>query len=51
MDRRIWLGEDQARLRRTLGEAMEVETIQSARIWPIDVDVNRMEKALAESGH
>ena len=33
-------------LNRTLGETIEVETIQSARIWPIEIDVNQMENAL-----
>ena len=33
-------------LNRTLGETIEVETIQSARIWPVEVDVNQMENAL-----
>ncbi|WP_150294863.1 hybrid sensor histidine kinase/response regulator [Sphingobium estronivorans] len=33
-------------LSRTLGEAIEVETIQSARIWPVEIDVNQMENAL-----
>ena len=33
-------------LNRTLGETIEVETIQSARIWPVEIDVNQMENAL-----
>ncbi|WP_313804824.1 PAS domain-containing sensor histidine kinase [Sphingobium sp.] len=33
-------------LGRTLGETIEVETIQSARVWPIEIDVNQMENAL-----
>src|SRR3546814_8546118 len=33
-------------LNRTLGETIEVETIHSARIWPIEIDVNQMENAL-----
>lgn len=31
---------------RTLGATIEVETIQAARAWPIEVDVNQMENAL-----
>ena len=31
---------------RTLGERIEVETIQAARAWPIEVDLNQMENAL-----
>ncbi|HKT77678.1 MAG TPA: ATP-binding protein [Sphingobium sp.] len=33
-------------LGRTLGETIEVETIQAARAWPIEVDTNQMENAL-----
>lgn len=33
-------------LNRTLGERIEVETIQAARAWPIEVDLNQMENAL-----
>jgi PAS domain S-box-containing protein len=33
-------------LNRTLGETIEIETIQSARAWPIEIDVNQMENAL-----
>ncbi|WP_176596326.1 MULTISPECIES: hybrid sensor histidine kinase/response regulator [Sphingobium] len=33
-------------LNRTLGETIEIETIQSARIWPVEIDVNQMENAL-----
>ena len=33
-------------LNRTLGERIEVETIQTARAWPIEVDLNQMENAL-----
>jgi len=33
-------------LTRALGETIEVETIQSARAWPIEIDVNQMENAL-----
>ena len=33
-------------LGRTLGERIEVETIQTARAWPIEVDLNQMENAL-----
>lgn len=33
-------------LSRTLGERIEVETIQTARAWPIEVDLNQMENAL-----
>lgn len=33
-------------LSRTLGETIEVETIQTARAWPIEIDINQMENAL-----
>ncbi|ANI78523.1 MULTISPECIES: hybrid sensor histidine kinase/response regulator [Sphingobium] len=33
-------------LGRTLGETIEVETIQTARVWPVEIDVNQMENAL-----
>jgi PAS domain S-box-containing protein len=33
-------------LNRALGETIEIETIQSARAWPIEIDVNQMENAL-----
>ena len=33
-------------LNRTLGETIEIETIQSARVWPVEIDVNQMENAL-----
>ncbi len=33
-------------LNRTLGEGIEVETIQTARAWAIEVDLNQMENAL-----
>ena len=33
-------------LARALGEAIEVETIQTARAWPIEIDINQMENAL-----
>ena len=33
-------------LQRTLGETIEVETIQAARAWPVEIDINQMENAL-----
>ncbi|WP_240700568.1 PAS domain-containing sensor histidine kinase [Sphingobium sp. MP9-4] len=33
-------------LHRTLGEMIEVETVQSPRVWPVEIDVNQMENAL-----
>jgi signal transduction histidine kinase len=33
-------------LNRTLGETIEVETIQTARAWPVEIDINQMEDAL-----
>jgi len=33
-------------LSRTLGETIEVETIQTARAWPVEIDINQMENAL-----
>ncbi len=33
-------------LNRTLGASIDVETIQAARAWPIEVDLNQMENAL-----
>jgi PAS domain S-box-containing protein len=33
-------------LSRTLGERVEVETIQTARAWPVEIDINQMENAL-----
>ncbi|MDF7775183.1 PAS domain S-box protein [Sphingomonas sp. AOB5] len=33
-------------LARTLGETVEIETVQSARVWPIEVDANQLENAI-----
>ncbi len=33
-------------LHRTLGETIEVETVQAARVWPIEVDANQLENAI-----
>jgi PAS domain S-box-containing protein len=33
-------------LHRTLGEIVEVETVQGARIWPVEVDANQLENAI-----
>lgn len=35
-------------LSRTVGEAIEVETIQSARVWPVEIDIHQMENALLD---
>ncbi|MBQ1497172.1 MAG: PAS domain-containing protein [Sphingomonas sp.] len=33
-------------LHRSLGETVEVEIVQAARIWPVEVDANQLENAL-----
>lgn len=33
-------------LHRSLGESIEVEIVQAARVWPVEVDANQLENAL-----
>jgi PAS domain S-box-containing protein len=33
-------------IHRTLGEAIEVEAVQAARLWPVEIDANQLENAL-----